>query len=90
MCCKKFGGEGVFNKGSFIKGAVTISCGCNTATRPTPSTPSFKEVWEGYFGTILYSVNGKTDYEVPQKPKPSSSKNDYGELPSWQPSNPLK
>ena len=63
--------QGIFKKGSFIKGAVVISCGCRTATPPGPGKPSFTQVWEGFFGTVMYGVDGRTSYAKPEKPVPS-------------------
>ncbi len=72
----------VINKATFMRGAIMISCGCNTATPPSDSEPSFREVWSGYFGEVLYGVNGKTLYHDPQNIQPE-------EGARWIPFNPL-
>ena len=76
--------KGFFNRDSFIKGAVAISCGCNSATPPSDGKQSFTEVWEEYFGFIMSGVKGKTNYEsieTEEVPKPS-------EGASWVPVSP--
>ena len=75
--------QGIFKKGSFIKGAIVISCGCRTATSPGPGKQSFTQVWEGFFGTVMYGVDGRTDYANPKKPVPSKE-----EKAKYKPENP--
>ncbi|MCM0686864.1 RHS repeat domain-containing protein, partial [Akkermansia massiliensis] len=78
--------QGIFQQGSFIQGAVVISCGCNTATSPGNDKPSFAKVWEGFFGSAMYGVKGKTDYTDPKNPHPS--KVPTNDPPKWIPKEP--
>ena len=78
--------QGIFQQGSFIQGAVVISCGCNTASSPGIDKPSFAKVWEGFFGSAMYGVKGKTDYTDPKNPHPS--KVPTNAPPKWIPKEP--
>ena len=80
--------DGIFMKTSFIESAISISYACNSATRPKTGGDSFTTVWKGYFGSLLYGVNGRLKYDTPTQVVPSKNPNDYGEIPRWIPAPP--
>ncbi len=61
--------SGILERGAFGRQAVTISCGCNSAT-PDSEGESFRSAWVSYFGFELYSVRGKVDYWDQKNPSP--------------------
>ena len=51
--------------------------------------PSFTKAWEGFFGSVMYGVNGRTSYADPSEVKPSEKDdNIYAKKPQWIPHKP--
>ena len=81
-----------------LKGAITKQCrcvsyACNSATPTGEDGKSFADAWQDFFGVVLYSIKGKSDYSPA-----ASSRNPFHQtkqpVPStaagaeWQPSPP--
>ena len=82
--------HGFIDKGIFMKGAIAISCGCNTATPTGDGTSSFAEVWKEYFGFAMAGARGRTDYKYIGTSDEEGDTPQLGTNASWvDPSSPV-